>query len=264
MIKLNKLLYFAIITLALIGCGSGRNFEGSPNPFEDSNLDLAESTDYKPESLFGFQPKQDGFSFNVFQRSSNGYYGNSINIQVNMKNLRLSIGNVSSGTLECNPVGESKVCQVKWLSVAPFYSFDVSQNLLKFEIKPVVAVFKNESYKSANLDNCVLADNEDFIHGEKLTVSLINVETQEQKNIFYYNFDSGNKGSVLGTITTSDPSKISYYYSFDFDSYFSSTAYFFDVYPTKQVGEFNLYRMGARALDSTIETLIHFCFYDKI
>jgi hypothetical protein len=263
-IKVNSFIYFTLLIITLSGCGAGRNFKGSPFPFVDSNLDLKEPLTYNPEYLFGFQPKLEGFTFNIFQKSSNGYYGNSINFQVSMKNLRLSIGNIGSGYLDCQGSVDEKTCIVKWLSSAPFYSFDISKYILKFEIKPIVAVFKLDNFKNINLNSCTLSDGEDFLKGEKLTISLIETDTLVTKKIIHYDFGSNNQGSELGNILTNESTKNSYYYSFDFEKYFSSTAYYFDVYPTISKGEFNLYRIGARALDESIETLVHFCFYDKI
>lgn len=242
-----------------LGCGKGRNFEGSPFPFKSPSEIFEAESEFQPQSLFGFRPTLSGFEFNIFLISGLEGYAQTLNVSVNLSSQRASIGNVNSGLLNCSIIVGGQICTITWMNSVPYYGFDMSRYQFQFEFKKIVSVLKIEDTESTRFQDCILDFNQEFINGEKIKVSLLDLETFEKLEIIHYGFGRDNFGNFLNP----HRQELKYSYAFDFESFFATEPHYFDSYETLRKGDLFLYRFGARSLDDMNTTLVHYCFYDN-
>ena len=196
--------YVRLIILAFIliccGCGEGRNFEGSPEPFVRPNSANANNFIFYPEFLYDFRTNQNGFEFSIFLKSMDGFNGSSLTIKSNKTSGRVTIGNVNFGQSNCTVINEVESCDVQWLNSTPYYNFDVNRYRLAYELKSIVSVLKVETNETANFRDCVLNTSENFTSGERLKITLTDLETLQKKEIIFFNFGTQNFSSFVNPI----------------------------------------------------------------
>jgi hypothetical protein len=188
-----------------------------------------------------------------------GFNGSSLNIKINQSSGRVTIGNVNFGESVCAEDKDITTCNIQWLNSTPYYNFDVNRYRLSYELKSIVSVLKVETNETANFMDCVLNSSENFISGERLKITLTDLETLQKKEIIFFNFGTQNFSTFVNPILP----EVKFYYSFDFENYFASVPYFFDSYDVRKTGALFLYRIGARSLDESNSTFVHYCLYDS-
>lgn len=250
------LYFFALI---LGACSQSRNFEKAPNTTDNTEVTAGAENAARIQFIYDFRVVQSGFSFRAFLKSESDNYGSSIDILVNPKTGRVTLGRISLGELSCDTKDQKEVCQISWNSSVPFYGLQLNRYKFSYEVNDIVSVLNVQTHETADFLLCELKEGAVFYPGEKLKILITDLEDLKTFQINHYNF--GTQSS--GTIQVLNNEYLKSYYTFDFDQYFESTPYFFDTYDVKNSDVFNLFRIGARSLDELTNTFVHYCFYDK-
>lgn len=250
-----------ILFFLLSACNQSRNFDNRPDSFDKKAADEKLLQHSYIQFMYSYRPTLEGFGFTIFVSSGSGQYGSSVDVSINEKNGRVTLGNLNIGKTECSLLNEAQSCNIIWNSSVPYYGLDLMRYQFRYEFKELSAVLNTTPVNSARLGGCELEVGGAFYLGKRLKITIEDqqkIKSSKKFEIFNYDFGSQNSGAVAGL----NEETRKYYYSFDFDHHFNSKPYYFDTFDAKQFEGRKLIRIAAKSLDEQDDIFVQYCFYE--